>query len=152
VTPPAAPRPAPAARRGFTLVELVIAVSILVVLSGIVAPTVHHRLARSRDARRMADVQAVVGAIEDYLYDEGELPDHDPERGTGGWDTSLDGAFISALVEGGYLRQHVVDPLNDGEHHLRYHHYPAGYEGFTSDFFVLGVVLFALYGWANDAR
>lgn len=127
---------------GFTLVELIVTVSILVVLAGLAVPAAGSRLQRARDVRRLTDLQAVVQALDDYLADTGRLPDHDAETGSGGWDTTRDGTFLSTLVEQGYLREPVVDPLNDASYHYRYRHYPAGYQGFTSDFFVLGILNF----------
>ena len=137
------PTPRPSARQaGFTLLELVVVVAILSVLAGVLVPVVGQRLQRSRDARRMQDLKLIVRAVEDYLYDTGELPEHDPEVGSGGWDTTTDGLFLSRLVEEGYLRETLRDPVNDESHHYRYHRYPAGQDGFPADFYVVGILNF----------
>ena len=135
---------------GFTLFELVIVISIMMVLAGVLVPVVGDRLARARDARRMQDLKTVVAAIDNYLYDNGVLPDHDTEAGSGGWDTTLDGSFISQLVSAGYLKENLRDPLNDATHHYRYYHYAAGYAGIPSDFYVVGILNFESAAFAGQ--
>jgi general secretion pathway protein G len=135
-------------RRGFTLIELVIVIAIMVTLAGVLVPVVGNRLARARDARRLSDLKTAVQAIDNYLYDTGTLPDHDPEAASGGWDTSLDGAFITQLVTAGYLREALRDPLNDATHHYRFYHYPAGYAGIPADFYVVGILNFETAAYA----
>ncbi len=122
----------------------------MVVLAGVLVPVVGDRLARSRDARRLSDLKTVVQAVDAYLYDTGTLPDHDAETGYGGWDTSVDGAFITQLVAAGYLREPVRDPLNDATHHYRYYHYAAGYAGIPSDFYVVGILNFETAAYAGQ--
>jgi general secretion pathway protein G len=127
---------------GFSLMELVIAISIMAILAGTLAPVVSDRLASTRDARRLTDVKTLVTAVEGYLMDVGKLPDHDAESGYGGWDTTVDGKCLSELLKANYLREPPRDPKNDVRYHYRYYHYPAGYEGFASDFYVIGVRTF----------
>src|SRR5204862_7013040 len=45
--------------RGFTLIELVVVISILAILSGVLVPRVTNHLKAARDARRLADIKAV---------------------------------------------------------------------------------------------
>jgi type II secretion system protein G len=129
-------------RRGFALVELIVVMSILTILAGVMMPALGGRAAKARDSRRMQDIQTMVRALDDYLLDHGELPDHDKEQGYHGWDTTLDGAFVSQLVDEGYLHQPLQDPLNDETYHYRFHHYKAGSEGISADFYVLGILNF----------
>jgi prepilin-type N-terminal cleavage/methylation domain-containing protein len=137
-------------RRGFTLIELVIVVAIMVTLAGVIVPVVGDRLKRARDARRLQDLKTVVGAIDNYLYDNGVLPNHDTEAGSGGWDTTQDGSFITQLVSAGYLTEHLRDPLNDATHHYRFYHYPAGFAGIPADFYVVGILNFETTAYAGQ--
>ncbi len=132
---------------GFSLMELVISISILAILAGTLAPVVSDKLTATRDARRLSDLKTVANAVEGYLQDEGKLPDHDVETAYGGWDTTLDGSFVSGLLTKGYLREPPSDPRNDKSFHYRYYHYPAGTSGFSTDFYVLGVTGFETAGY-----
>jgi type II secretory pathway pseudopilin PulG len=135
-------------RSAFSVMELVVSVAILAILAGTLVPVVSNKLAAARDARRLVDAKRCVDALERHLTDKGRLPDGDAEVGTGGWDTSLDGGFVTAL--GGYLREPLRDPKNDATYHYRYRHYAAGTSGFTSDFYVLGIMNFETSGYSNQ--
>ncbi len=108
-----------------------------------------NKLAASRDARRINDCKTMCQAVESYLLDKGSLPAHDSEGGYGGWDTSIDNRMVTQLVDSRYLREHLRDPMNDTTYHYRYYKYSEGYEGFTSNFYVLGVKAFETTGYAN---
>lgn len=135
-------------RSGFTLVELLIVIAIMAALAGVAIPALNDRAARSRDARRLTDMQTIVRALDEYLLDMGKLPAHDKESGAGGWDTTLDGSFITELVRSGHLRQPVLDPLNDARFHYRFQHYAAGTAGIKADFYVLGLLNFETAAYA----
>ena len=137
-----------ARRRGFSLMEFIVAIAILAILAGTLAPVLAKRLAASRDARRLTDVKKVVDAVEAYLLDKGSLPRGDDEPGTGGYDTTLDGAFLTTLV-GPFLREPLRDPVNDPTYHYEYQRYAAGTSGFTTDYYVIGIQNFETTGYAN---
>ncbi|MBM4014799.1 MAG: prepilin-type N-terminal cleavage/methylation domain-containing protein [Planctomycetes bacterium] len=137
------------ARAGFSLMELVVSIAILTLLAGVLVSVMGNKLTAGRDARRINDCRAMCQAIESYLLDKGKLPAHDAEVGYGGWDTSLDHQLVTELVDTDYLREHLRDPMNDATHHYRYYKYAAGYEGFTSNFYVLGVKAFETVGYTN---
>jgi len=124
---------------GFSLLTLLLVLASLAFLAGIVLPTAEGRGARDRDAQRLMDVQALVTAIEAFAQDRGKLPLPAEERGHAGWDTTLDGDFLAPLIDGGYLSETLLDPLNDELHHYRYYAYPKGYDGFPAEFYVVGV-------------
>ncbi len=127
-------------RSGFSLLELVLVVLLITILAGSLAPSVTARLAQARDARRMADLQTLVGAIEQYQLQTGHYPVGDPRRGADGWDVSNDGAFLPELVREGFLREALFDPLDDGQHFYAYQRYPADAHGCVGGpFFVLGI-------------
>lgn len=144
--------PSPPCRRaGFSLLELVIVVSIIAILVGSVAPTVTRRLAKTRDARRLADVRAIQEAIELFHADKGRWPAPDANPSYSGWDVSHDGDFISELQREGYLIDDVSDPLDSDLHHYRYAVYPGssfGCVGF-GPFYVLGIREFETEGYED---
>ncbi len=53
-------------KRGFTLVELLVVISIIGILVGVVAVNANTARRQSRDAKRKADIQNVAGALELY--------------------------------------------------------------------------------------
>ncbi len=130
-----------AKQHGFTLIELVIVISILAILSGVLVPRVTSHLEASRDARRLADIKAVRSAIEQYHMDKGVYPEAGANSSYGGWDVSNDGDFIRVLAEQGYLDGDAVDPINDSSFHYRYYVYSRGSYGCAgdSDYYVLGI-------------
>ena len=131
-------------RRGFTLVELVIVISILAILSGVLVPRVSNHMKAARDARRLADIKNVRNAIEQFFMDKGEFPHPNVNSSFGGWDVSHDGNFIRDLANYGYLDEDPADPINDTSYHYRYYVYDEGTydcEG-AGPFYVLGVLQF----------
>ena len=139
---------------GFTLIELVVVISILAILSGVLVPRVKDHMQSARDARRLADVKTIRNAIEQYYWDKGEYPAANTNSSYGGWDVSHDNDFISELVENGYLEEDVADPINDSTYHYRYYVYTDGSYGCAgeSDFYVLGVRNFETAEFASKNR
>ena len=131
-------------RAAFSLVEFVIVILVMTILAGVVVPQVAHRKSAARDARRLADVEMVRQAIERYHLDLGVYPPASSNSGFGGWDVSHDGNFIPDLVEKGYLRSPVNDPIGDASHHYRYYVYDHASYGCQGDgqFYVLGILRF----------
>ncbi len=113
-------------RRAFTLIELVVVISIMAILSGVLVPRVSSHMRSARDAKRLADVKIMRSAIEQFYLDRGFYPVANTNSSYGGWDVSHDGNFIDALVEGGYLEDIPRDPVNDATYHYRYYVYAQG--------------------------
>lgn len=128
-------------RRGFTLIELVVVISVLALLSGVLVPRVTGHMQASRDARRLADAKTIRNAIEQFYMDRGEYPRANMNSYFGGWDVSNDDDFIKDLVTHGYLDEPVVDPINDATYHYRYYVYAQGAYGCGGEgkFYVLGI-------------
>ncbi len=146
-------KPSPTAtREGFTLIELIIVVSILAVLAGVMIPRVSSRMAKSRDARRVADVRAIQSAIDSYYADTGSYPAPKKNSKFGNWDISHDGNFIRDLVNKGYLAEEPRDPINDNDHHYRYYVYSQGSYGCkgAGPFYVLGIRKFETHDFAKN--
>ena len=61
-------------RNGFTLVELIVVVSILAILAGALIPRITNRMAQSRDAQRLADIRTIKTAVDQYFSDKGTYP------------------------------------------------------------------------------
>lgn len=140
--------------RGFTLVELVVVISILAILSGVLVPRVSSHLKTARDARRLADIKAVREAIEQYHADYGTYPAPNANSSFGGWDVSFDGDFIGVLRDQGYLDEDAADPENDEEYHYRYYVYAKNSYGCAGDseYFVLGIRSFESPDFAAKNR
>lgn len=140
--------------RGFTLIELVVVISILAILSGVLVPRVSSHLKSARDARRLADIKAVRTAIEQYRLDKGNYPPANANSNYGGWDVSTDGDFIRVLSEQGYLDSDAVDPVNDATFQYRYYVYGPGSYGCSgeSEFYVLGIRSFESADFAGSNR
>ena len=135
----------------FTLIELVVVVSILAVLAGVMVPRVTNHMKSARDANRLAGIKTVRTAIEQYYMDKGEYPPANTNSSFGGWDVSHDGNFIGALQKGGYLDDKALDPINNAHHHYRYYVYNKGAYGCrgTGSFYVLGVMNFESASFAR---
>ena len=134
----------PQRKRGFTLIELVVVVSILAVLSGVLVPRIRGHVEATRDAERLDDLKTIRNAIEQFLMDRGTLPGASGNSKYGGWDVSHDGDFIAELVDAGYLDAMPTDPVNDEIFHYRYYVYePGAYDcKGGSKYYVLGIKAF----------
>lgn len=57
---------------GFTLLELIVAIAILVVLTGILAPNVTGQIQKAREAKYIEEAHTVFDALQFYVFDETE--------------------------------------------------------------------------------
>jgi len=112
-------------RAGFSLVEIIIVLSVLSILAGVITPRLQTHLRKSRDQRRLADMKAIQRAIEQYYADKGDYP---PAEGgvDPSWDDSHIGGFIPRLMLDGYVNEYMRDPVNDAAHHYEYYRYDVG--------------------------
>lgn len=62
-------------RAGFTILEMLITVTVLAILAGILAPTLSESRASARDARRAHDLRSVQNALTQYRVAHGVYPD-----------------------------------------------------------------------------
>lgn len=61
--------------RGFTLVEMLVVISIIGILSSIVMVSINGARAHARDAKRVADIEQMKLLLENYWQDYKEYPD-----------------------------------------------------------------------------
>src|SRR5574341_398073 len=80
--------------RGFTLLELMVVVSIIIILISMAVPSYQQHVRRAREAVLREDLYQMRNAIDQYSLDKLRAPQ------------SLDD-----LVSGGYLREIPVDPF-----------------------------------------
>jgi len=62
-------------KKGFTLIELVVVVAIILLLAATLAPKLRKEVAKARDAKAVAALGSVRTAINVYLADDGEPAD-----------------------------------------------------------------------------
>lgn len=74
--------PRPSTRRrpaGFTLVELLVVIGIILLLAGILLPAISKAYERANRSRMAFDLQAIVIALEAYRQDHGDIPRTSPD-------------------------------------------------------------------------
>ncbi|HOG29917.1 MAG TPA: prepilin-type N-terminal cleavage/methylation domain-containing protein, partial [Vicinamibacterales bacterium] len=81
-------------RRGFTLIELVVVVSLIVILAGIGMAQYSNAVKRAQEAALKEDLFRMRDVIDQYYADKQRYPD-----------------TLEALVTDGYLRQLPKDPF-----------------------------------------
>lgn len=136
--------------RGFTLIEILVSISIISLLSSVILSSVNSARKNARDSKRISSIRELQTGLELYFttaqsYPIADTIEEDPTTpsGDGGnvWDTSLDGDFLTSLVEAKTMQGHVTDPLGPSNN-LRYYRFPAGTFGCPQNrgaFYVLGV-------------
>jgi general secretion pathway protein G len=86
------------AEHGFTLIELMIVVSIIVILIGMSVGLYEQSIRRAREAVLKKDLQTMREAIDNYTLDKQTAPQS-----------------LQDLVDGHYLRSIPVDPITQTE-------------------------------------
>jgi general secretion pathway protein G len=83
---------------GFTLIELMVVISLIVVLAGMGLVQYRNSIVRSKEAVLKKDLFEMRDAIDQYYADKNEYP-----------------ATLDALVSDGYLRHMPKDPFTNAE-------------------------------------
>lgn len=114
--------------KGFTLVELLVVISIIAILASVVTVNVSSSRQKARDAKRTADLLAVQSALELYYADNKSYP------------SAADFKKIKDIVElNTYLTTMPQDPLVSKPDFVYQYKYvqDAGTEGCAPPFYVL---------------
>jgi len=75
---------------GFTIIEMLIVVTILAMLAGVLVPVLQEGQQTARDSRRMQDLRTVQSALADYYRATGQYPDT-----TDAWQNDNDNGYGS---------------------------------------------------------
>lgn len=97
-------------KKGYSLVELLVVVSVILILSSIVSSQIERAQAVARDAVRADDMKTLQLALEQYYFEHGRFPCN--ASGYHYEDSVHNNDFLSFLVAGGYIPQGIKDPLN----------------------------------------
>ncbi|MEG1902006.1 MAG: prepilin-type N-terminal cleavage/methylation domain-containing protein [Clostridium sp.] len=100
--------------KGFSLIELIIAIAILVILTGLLAPQFMRYMEKSREAKDMQALDTVYGAVQVALADEAAYKDVQTKMVKGGTLEPLNtsGMTLTALIaEKGTFAQEVVSTI-----------------------------------------
>ncbi|HZU23626.1 MAG TPA: prepilin-type N-terminal cleavage/methylation domain-containing protein [Terriglobales bacterium] len=84
------------AQAGFTLIELMIVIAIIVILMGFAAPRYQQSVLRARESVLREDLYVMRSAIDQYTLDKKRAPQN-----------------LQELVEAGYLKTIPKDPITD---------------------------------------
>lgn len=74
--------------KGFTLIELLVVIAIIGLLASVVLLALNSARAKSRDAKRLADVRQLASAFEMYFNDNNSYPTYSGAAGTLSVDTA----------------------------------------------------------------
>ena len=86
---------------GFTLVELLVVISIIGILSTLAVVSLNNARLKARDAKRVSDIKQIQTALELYASDQNGYPDAtDLTLGSGAGSTISKDGGIAAVVSG----------------------------------------------------
>jgi general secretion pathway protein G len=83
-------------RRGFTFIELMVVVTIMVIIISMAIPTLTRSITRAKESVLRNNLTTLRTVIDNYSYDKGKAPQS-----------------LQDLVSEGYLRTIPTDPMNN---------------------------------------
>lgn len=92
---------------GFTLIELMVVISIISLLSSVLLASLSTARMKARDAERLSATRSVVNALELYYAKNNHYP-------CTGLSNSRSATFLQDLVTQGFLPRKLTDPVNVG--------------------------------------
>lgn len=109
-------------KKGFTLIEMLIVITIIAVLASLILVGMGGARAKTRDSRRIADLHNVMNALELYYSLNGAYPEGD-YNSAAGWET------FSGILTGPDTGVSRIpqDPLHDTTYYYRYEGSVTGY-------------------------
>ncbi len=93
-------------QKGFTLIEMLVVVLIIMLLATMVLVQASYARQKSRDLQRIADLTRVAGALENYYADNSAT----------GYPTGTFDPVVSTLVTNQYLESGVTNPYPDSSY------------------------------------
>ena len=92
---------------GFTLIELMVVISIISLLSSVLLASLSTARMKARDTERLSATRSVVNALELYYAKNNHYP-------CSGLSNSRSATFLQDLVTQGFLPKKLTDPINVG--------------------------------------
>lgn len=105
-----------AKQKGFTLIELLVVISIIGLLSTVAMTSLNGARVKTRDAKRISDVEQIKLALEVYYNDHGYYPEY---LSSGRCNTTINDSLVS-LVTDGLFKIVPIDPINKSSPNPRY--------------------------------
>lgn len=145
----------PKTKSGFTIVEILIVIVVIGILASISIVAYNGVQSRSRDAKRLSDVQAIQKSLELYKTDRGTYPAHitataaELPAGFAGsygcvtcysYSVANNGTWLRNLTDSGFMSVAPASaPNNNNNFYMYWRSSPSGYGTCTQEFYVLVV-------------
>ncbi len=104
--------------KGFSLIEILIVISIIAMVSGIGISVSGAVQKSTRDAQREADLRIIQGALQQYYADQNKFPNALAELGTGNPLTNCSGRATPCTPSKTYLSVTPKDPTGTSYYYL----------------------------------